>query len=282
MSYPVHKNDHQNHAISWSFSRSDCNGKEKDYESGFHYYGARYYWSELLTGWLSVDPMADKYPTLNPYNYCAWNPIVLTDPNGDSIINAYAKYKDVSQIVQNLIGSMKGATRSERRKIQQKIDNFQYKNEKYHKVQGAIDAFRKRNPEEYNILNNKLVSHGEKVNIWVWASDDFVSPDGAAGKTSSSMLHDTETKKIVGVSAINITLYKHAFLNGNNGLSTLANEFGDAIFSIACPQKQFDGFQAIQRNRDYYWKESSSRFSFAYERYIMNPEQNKKPNPYDF
>ena len=44
-----------------------CNGKEKDYESGFHYYGARYYWSEFLTGWLSVDPMADKYPSISPY-----------------------------------------------------------------------------------------------------------------------------------------------------------------------------------------------------------------------
>ena len=42
-------------------------GKEKDYESGFHYYGARYYWSELLSGWLSVDPMADKYPSISPY-----------------------------------------------------------------------------------------------------------------------------------------------------------------------------------------------------------------------
>ena len=43
------------------------NGKEKDYESGFHYYGARYYWSEVLTGWLSVDPMMDKYPSISPY-----------------------------------------------------------------------------------------------------------------------------------------------------------------------------------------------------------------------
>lgn len=41
------------------------NGKEKDYESGFHYYGARYYWSELMTMWISVDPMADKYPSLS-------------------------------------------------------------------------------------------------------------------------------------------------------------------------------------------------------------------------
>ena len=48
--------------------------------SGFHYYVERYYWSELLTGWLSVDPLADKYPNLSPYAYCAWNPIILVDP----------------------------------------------------------------------------------------------------------------------------------------------------------------------------------------------------------
>lgn len=58
------------------------NGKEKDYESGFHYYGARHYWSEVLTGWLSVDPMADKYPGISPYNYCIWNPVKLVDPDG--------------------------------------------------------------------------------------------------------------------------------------------------------------------------------------------------------
>ena len=37
---------------------------------------------ELMTMWLSVDPMADKYPSLSPYNYCAWNPIRLVDPDG--------------------------------------------------------------------------------------------------------------------------------------------------------------------------------------------------------
>jgi len=63
------------------------NGKEKDYESGYHYYGARYYWSELLTGWLSVDPMMDKYPDISPYNYCAWNPVNVVDPNGMDTID---------------------------------------------------------------------------------------------------------------------------------------------------------------------------------------------------
>ena len=60
------------------------NGKEKDYESGFHYYGSRYYSSELSI-WNSTDPMADKYPSLAPYNYCANNPVKLIDPNGEEI-----------------------------------------------------------------------------------------------------------------------------------------------------------------------------------------------------
>ena len=68
------------------------NGKEKDHESGFHYYGARYYWSELLTGWLSVDPMMDKYPGISPYNYCMWNPVKLVDPDGNEPVKPLIRY----------------------------------------------------------------------------------------------------------------------------------------------------------------------------------------------
>ena len=55
--------------------------KERDSETGFSYFGARYYDSDLMTGWLSVDPMADKYPNLSPYAYCGWNPVRLVDPD---------------------------------------------------------------------------------------------------------------------------------------------------------------------------------------------------------
>ena len=81
----AHKTELQSSTKSELFSRSNFNGKEKDYESGFHYYGARYYWSEVLTGWLSVDPLADKYPNISPYAYCAWNPIKLVDPDGNAM-----------------------------------------------------------------------------------------------------------------------------------------------------------------------------------------------------
>ena len=78
----TNKKLHQELSISRFIIPSNSNGKEKDYESGFHYYGARYYWSVLLTSWLSVDPMADKYPSISPYAYCAWNPVKLVDPDG--------------------------------------------------------------------------------------------------------------------------------------------------------------------------------------------------------
>jgi len=46
-------------------------GKERDEETGYGYFGARYMDHELTTMWLSVDPMADKYPSISPYAYCA-------------------------------------------------------------------------------------------------------------------------------------------------------------------------------------------------------------------
>ena len=32
--------------------------------------------------WLSVDPLADKYPGISPYAYCNWNPINYVEPDG--------------------------------------------------------------------------------------------------------------------------------------------------------------------------------------------------------
>ena len=56
-------------------------GKERDGETGYDFFGARYFWS-AFGHWLSVDPLADKYPGFSPYAYCAWNPIKYVDPDG--------------------------------------------------------------------------------------------------------------------------------------------------------------------------------------------------------
>ena len=74
-----------NQRVSDYNERFTFTGKERDEETGYSYFGARYMDHDLMTSWLSVDPMADKYPSLSPYNYCAWNPIKLVDPDGRDV-----------------------------------------------------------------------------------------------------------------------------------------------------------------------------------------------------
>ena len=56
-------------------------GKERDTETGFDYFGARYYVSELGI-WLSVDPMAEERSWITPYNYSQNNPVGRSDKSG--------------------------------------------------------------------------------------------------------------------------------------------------------------------------------------------------------
>lgn len=74
----------EQHSFSSDFdNRYKFNGKELDVETGLYYYGARYY-NPQLSIWLSVDPLAEKFPNWNPYNYVMQNPINLIDPTGMS------------------------------------------------------------------------------------------------------------------------------------------------------------------------------------------------------
>jgi len=75
-------------STTWS-SRYTFSGKERDSETGYSYFGARYYHSDLSI-WLSVDPLSDKYPNLTPYAYCANNPVRLIDPDGREPIKPFA------------------------------------------------------------------------------------------------------------------------------------------------------------------------------------------------
>lgn len=72
-------------SCSNDFECRSFTGKERDEETGYGYFGARYMDHGLLTSFISVDRYASKYPSISPYAYCAWNPIRLTDPTGDTI-----------------------------------------------------------------------------------------------------------------------------------------------------------------------------------------------------
>lgn len=68
-----------------SLKRYRFSGKEHDDETGFYYFGARYY-AAWLGRWTSSD-QAGFVSGPNLYRYCANNPIVFRDPNGMEEIN---------------------------------------------------------------------------------------------------------------------------------------------------------------------------------------------------
>ena len=90
---------------SWS-TPYKFNGKEQDEETGLCYYGARYY-DPRTSVWLSVDPLAEKYPNVGSYVYCAGSPVKYIDPDGAQFIEhnrsrIIAQYSQVRVKLENL------------------------------------------------------------------------------------------------------------------------------------------------------------------------------------
>ena len=79
--------------------RFKYNGKELERMHGLDWYDydARHL-DAALGRWATVDPMAEKYYHLSPYNYCGNNPIKFIDPDGGS-------YSDYYDLKGNYLGS---------------------------------------------------------------------------------------------------------------------------------------------------------------------------------
>jgi RHS repeat-associated protein len=56
-------------------------GKERDAETGWDYFGARYYYP-AIGRFLAIDPLDFKFPDKTPFHYVSNNPINLIDPTG--------------------------------------------------------------------------------------------------------------------------------------------------------------------------------------------------------
>ena len=143
---------------SWFFTFT---GKERDEETGYGYFGARYMDHELMTMWLSVDPMADKYPGISPYNYCMWNPVKLIDPDGrevkfdpesEEILNEFERELETKMTNINCIPRDK----KECEVALNEIRMLRESNQMYHIEAGSSDNYFYEGGIKYNIEKNRV------------------------------------------------------------------------------------------------------------------------------
>lgn len=76
--------------------------KERDVESGYDYFGARYYDSRVGR-WGAVEPLLDKYLSFSPYEYGLLNPLKLVDADGKIVVpdDYKEKYPNLYKYLKN-------------------------------------------------------------------------------------------------------------------------------------------------------------------------------------
>ena len=169
-------------------------GKEKDEETGYGYFGARYMDYELMTMWLSVDPMADKYPSISPYAYCAWNPVKLIDPDGREVVLP-SNIKWAQKIVDDLnrIYNAVYHTKSNAFVLQQRKDS---KGNTYYRL-GANKDF-DWNQDKYTKAMKQCIDDPVKVTIIIVKNHNPDGPTNSLGRKIDDFIEDLGGGKMQG------------------------------------------------------------------------------------
>ncbi|OIP00140.1 MAG: hypothetical protein AUJ98_09095 [Bacteroidetes bacterium CG2_30_33_31] len=183
---------------SWQ-TRYTFSGKEKDAETGYSYFGARYYDSDLSV-WLSVDPMSDKYPSMSAYMYCAGNPVMLVDPDGKEIINFFKKRKDAYDKKRSELVLKRDAASGDAnltKSLNKDIKKLDRRNnrlvKKYNRVETIINEM-KKHEDFYNYYNKLTNVAGDEVDIYI-----------GTGKTRGATYLDRANNAVRGFDRANTT-----------------------------------------------------------------------------
>ncbi|MFA5540141.1 MAG: RHS repeat-associated core domain-containing protein [Bacteroidales bacterium] len=229
----VNRNFTQNFRSNYKY-----NGKEKDPESGYYNYGARYYGGNLPI-WLSVDPLSDKYPHLTPYAYCAGNPIMLVDPDGREVVNVYEgqvkEAKEAMLKAENELNNFSGDKKSDEYKKLKSGHNdakrdFKNKEMKKEKMNSVIEQVKKESPKYFEKMNTLKNNKGEEINIYL--EFESLGKNGDFGYATTGNNYSTNK---YGANSAKITINFDKYLKDQ----TLVHEFGHVEYNYSLSPKGY-------------------------------------------
>ncbi len=164
------------------------NGVEKEDELGLEWMSYEYRTSDPALGrFLQIDPKSEKYYPINPYNFTANNPILLTDPKGDTIrIYGSDEFKQQAQKDLNTL---------KEDKMFNKIISFLDSNKtdvnisEATSIIGAIKNFFSEGSGDEDIVKSSMTTVGADIDV-EYSQINGVEVDGVESESSEVLAHE--------------------------------------------------------------------------------------------
>ena len=184
-------------------------------------YGARFY-DGVIGRFHTLDPLAEKYLSNTPYNYGAYNPILLIDVNDDSV-----KYTNES--TKNFINQFIQPTRVNKRRKEVKnnlyneeFDSIIQELDKHERVYEFSDQFSSENQYEAGAIT----TDGDKISV------GFTEPKEEFGSKSNALFEETYHALQVKRGTLKIQKTGNSFgFSGN----LLEAEYDAKVFAAKAP-----------------------------------------------
>ncbi len=201
---------------------------------GFYNYGARFY-DPALGRWHSPDPLAEKYYSWSPYNFCVGNPLRFVDPDGRDPIyakNFLGKVKLIGDDGKNSTGSylVRGSVAREVKRAT-KAGKFYTGDLSENKKVMHIPTSQKleeikQSYEDTKISQKENGGHANigDANVTRWdegpAAISFTDKDGNQGAKASLQMFVVNGKNTMPADASNVEMWWHTHPNTTvNGIS---------------------------------------------------------------